>query len=326
MWNIVTALSTYPLVLVAHDLKLFSRLAAGPRSRDELARDLRLQDRPVRALLSVCTSLGLVRIDDDRYTLTPTAEEYLLDRSPLYMGSFLDALIANFNHVYMFERMRLAVTTDTPQVYRGEGLFESHEQQAALAAAFTRAMHGHSMAAALAWPHQTDLTGVRHLLDMGGGSGAHAIAAALRWPTLRATVLDLPPVCDVARQYIADFGVASRVDAVVGDLFEGELPDADVHFYADIFHDWPAERGEQMLRRSFAALPSGGRVLIHEMVADEDGGPLAVAGYSAAMLVWTQGRQYSRAEFARMLTMTGFVDIAITSTFGYWTVVSARKP
>ena len=326
MWNIVTALSTYPLVLVAHDLKLFSRLAAGARSRDELTNDLKLHDRPMRAILDVCTSLGLVRREDRRYVLTPIAEQYLLERSPVYMGAFLDALIVNFNQVYTFESMRRAVAADAPQVYRGEALFDTHEQQAALAAAFTRAMHGHSMAPALAWPDQIDLASARHLLDLGGGSGAHAIAAAMRWPHMRATVVDLPPVCDVAREYINDFGVAARVDATPGDLFTGELPAADVHFYADIFHDWPIDRVEQMMRRSFDALPGNGLILIHEMVADDDGGPLTVAGYSAAMLVWTQGRQYNRAELAEMLMATGFVDVKTTSTFGYWAIVSARKP
>jgi cyclopropane fatty-acyl-phospholipid synthase-like methyltransferase len=218
------------------------------------------------------------------------------------------------------------VTTNRSQVYGGEALFASHEEQAALARGFTLMMHGHSMGAALAWPDALDLSRHRTLLDVGGGSGAHAIGATRRWPELRAIVFDIPPVCGVAEEMAARYDVGDRIRTQPGDMWTDPFPAADVHFYADILHDWPPERGRFLVEKSFAALPSGGRVILHEMLYDDDkAGPYATAAYSIAMLLWTEGQQYSGRELAAMLTEAGFARVEVRPTFGYWSIVTGTK-
>jgi hypothetical protein len=44
------------------------------------------------------------------------------------------------------------------------------------------------------------------------------------------------------------------------------------------------------------------------------------------MLGWTTGTQYSGAELVEMLTDAGFRDIEEKPTFGYYSIVAARKP
>jgi O-methyltransferase domain len=73
-----------------------------------------------------------------------------------------------------------AVLTDYAQVFGGEQVFKSLEEQAELARGFTRGMHSISMGPALAWPDVVDLSRHRLMLDVGGGSGAHSIGALLR--------------------------------------------------------------------------------------------------------------------------------------------------
>ena len=47
------------------------------------------------------------------------------------------------------------------------------------------------------------------------------------------------------------------------------------HFYSNIFHDWPPEKCSFLTRKSFDALPPGGRLVVHEMLYDDDKkGPL----------------------------------------------------
>jgi hypothetical protein len=77
-----------PAALLAHDLKLFPLLAAQPRTLSEVCEALHLAARPAEALLSVCGVLGLTQVQDGRYSLTPTAEDYLLEGSPTYFGGF----------------------------------------------------------------------------------------------------------------------------------------------------------------------------------------------------------------------------------------------
>src|SRR5712692_4689030 len=82
LWDIAFGIQGYPAVLVAHDLKLFPLLAERPRTLPEVCDALKIARRSAEAILTVCTSLGLVQLQGDRYSLTPLAEDYLLDSSP----------------------------------------------------------------------------------------------------------------------------------------------------------------------------------------------------------------------------------------------------
>lgn len=326
LWDMIMGVYGHQALLLAHDLRLFPFLAAGPRTLREVADALKIAPRPARSLLQACTAFGLVQARDGRYSLTPVAEDYLLESSPVYFGGFLDYTLAN-RSVLTFDALKEAVLTNSPQLYGGADIYKSHEEREELARAFTRMMHSHSMSAALAWPEKLDLSPYRTMLDIGGGSGAHSIGAALRWPDLRAIVLDMASVCEVTREYLARFGLQDRISTHISDMWSDPFPPADLHFYADIFHDFTPERCSFLTQKSFANLEPGGRLVIHEMLFNsERPGPFTVAGYDVSMLLWTEGQQFSGAELSSMLAGAGFVDIAVLATQGYWHIATGQKP
>jgi hypothetical protein len=324
--DITMGLSGYWAVLVAHDLKLFPLLAANPCTLPEVCDRLQLARRPAEALLIVCVSLGLIQVQDGRYGLTPLAEDHLLESSPTYFGGLLDLWITNAS-LLSFESVKRALLTDAPQPY-GEGeMFQSHAAQADLARAFTWAMHSNSMGPALVWPDTLDLSGHKLMLDVGGGSGAHCIGATRRWPHLHGIVFDMAPVCEVAQECITRDGLQSHIQTQVGDMWQEPFPAADLHFYGQIYHDWPLEKCQFLTRKSFASLAPGGRIILHEkLLNDEKTGPFAIAAFSIAMLLWTEGEQYSGRELSAMLAEAGFIDIEVKPTWGYWSIVTGRKP
>jgi cyclopropane fatty-acyl-phospholipid synthase-like methyltransferase len=169
---------------------------------------------------------------------------------------------------------------------------------------------------------------VRRLLDVGGGSGCFSIAIAQRIAAIRCSVMELPAVCEVARGYIEEGGVADRVDTVAVDMFRQAWPQGyDGVLFSNVFHDWNVENNLILARRAHEILPRGGRVFVHEMLLAEDGsGPPTTASFSILMLFGTQGRQYSRSEVFRILAEVGFVDLEITEAHGYYSVISGRKP
>jgi hypothetical protein len=75
---------------------------------------------------------------------------------------------------------------------------------------------------------------------------------------------------------------------------------------SNVLHDWDEPECRALLGRCAAALPSGGRLLIHDVfLNDEMDGPLPVALYSAALFSLTEGRAYSAGEYAAMLKTAG---------------------
>jgi cyclopropane fatty-acyl-phospholipid synthase-like methyltransferase len=218
-----------------------------------------------------------------------------------------------------------AVSTGSPQSPPGD--FASFEEQIERARAFTRGMHSISVGRGFAWPELVDLAGDLVMLDVGGGSGAHSIGACLHWPQLAAIVLDMPPVCDVAEEFVAGQRLEDRITTQRADMWDDPFPHADLHFYSNILHDWPPEKGRFLIEKSFATLEPGGRILLHEALLDDDKtGPFTVAAFTVTMLTWTEGQQYSGRELTEMLTAAGFQDVRITSAFYPYSIVEARRP
>ena len=325
VWDVLLALWGYPAVLVAHQLKLFELLRDRPLTLDEVCRAKNLAKRPAETLLSVCTSLGFVALGDGRYSLSPVAEDYLLPSSPTYFGWFFDAWAPIYS-LWSPESMLKAVMTDRPQGPFADpnNAFASWHSEQALN--FTRAMHSASMAPGLAWPKLLDLSSHRMMLDVGGGSGAHAIGAAAAWPNLCALILDQQIICDIARSFIEKYGLQDRVSTLALDFFNDPFPPADLHFYGMIFHDWPPEKCRFFAQKSFQGLSAGGRIIIHEMLFNDDRtGPFPVAAFNVDMLVAMPGQQYSGRELSGMLAGAGFKEIEVKPTFGYWSIVTGRK-
>ena len=104
-------------------------------------------------------------------------------------------------------------------------------------------------------------------------------------------------------------------------------PLADLHLFSAIYHHWSPERGRVLSAKSFASLPSGGRIIIHERpYAEARSGPLAVVAVTMLALMRGEGGRYSSDDYASMLNDAGFIDIEAKPTAGYWSIITGRKP
>lgn len=329
IFNIIFGLPAAQALHVAHDLKLFELIGSdGTLSLEEVAEALSLEKRSIQALISMCISLDLIQLNSKyKFELTDAAKKFLLKESPFYLGGSLDLTIRNPD-IYSFQSFKKALLENASQIYGGKELFTTNEEQAELAKYFTHSMHGKSIAMAGLWPNKIDFSQNQCLLDIGGGSGAHSIGAVLRWPNLKAIVYDRPAVTAVADEYIAQFGLKERIQTQVGDMWKDSFPQADIHFYCDIFHDWSIEQCKFLAQKSYDELKPKGRIVIHEMLFNENKtGPSSVASYNIMMLLWTQnGQQLSRKELTQLLEDSGFVNIKITPTgFGDWSLIEGEK-
>jgi protein-L-isoaspartate O-methyltransferase len=315
LWDLIAAARGYTAMLIAHDLKLFALLGERPRTLDEICAALQVADHPAEALLTMLQSLSLVQTQNGHYALTPLAADALLERSPTYFGWYLDREIAN-ESAFSFGSIKAAVVNNSGLSLRADRRLFAH------------AMHSMSMGAALAWPKAIDLSPSQVMLDVGGGSGAHSIGAALHWPHLQVLLFDKEAeMLKVAAEFVAQYGVQDRVRMRTGDMLNDPFPPADLHLFSAIYHHWPGERCRVLTAKSFASLPSGGRIIIHERpYNDTRTGPLAVAAMTLPALLRGEADRYSASDYAGMLREAGFVDIEVRPTAGYWSIITGRKP
>lgn len=312
---------TLPALLVAYEVGLFAQLERRAMTSAELAAALRLPPRSTDVLVTLATAAGLLRADAGRLALRPLARAFFLRDSPTTFAGYLDLWIASADR-FSYRGIRHALLTGAPP---DDGLSPE-----ARTVALERALHDRGVVAARAWVARVDLAGHRTLLDVGGGSGVHAIEAVRRFPGLRAVVLDVAPVCALADARIAAAGLSDRLRTLAADYLDPTpFPAADVHLYAEVLHNRGPDEAARLVRKSFDALPPGGRILVHEMLLDDDGaGPPAVAAADLNMVLWTrQGRQPTRRALFALLAGAGFeaLDAAATGC-GYFSLVTGTKP
>ena len=92
--------------------------------------------------------------------------------------------------------------------------------------------------------------------------------------------------------YLAELGITAQAY----DFLTPQTPEAHgakILYIRNVLHDWDVPQCETLLKRCAAALPPGGRVLIHDVyLNDALDGPLPLALYSAALFSLTEGRAY----------------------------------
>jgi acetylserotonin N-methyltransferase len=176
-------------------------------------------------------------------------------------------------------------------------------------------MHGLGQFASPRIVKAFDLSDFRHLVDLGGATGHLAIAACHVYPELHATVLDLPAVQPFALEYIEASGLSDRISFVAADFFVDELPKADLYTLGRILHDWDDSKINKLLRRIFLALPRGGALLVTETLVDDDRrGPTYTLMQDLNMLVCTDGRERTEAEYSVLLQTAGFSSVQFRRT------------
>ena len=322
IWDIWLSMYHMPCVTAALEIGLFELIAKDPLSMPEFVDRSGLNERGIKALLRVLTSLGLLVQHDDRYRITEVAHHYLLKDSPYYWGGVLERIcVNNPQHKSLIEILQQGVTGSPADAWESGQL---DLEQARHIAAF---MHSHSMPAAVGVAQNGDFNSVKKLLDVGGGSGCFSIAIAQHYPEIHCTVMDLAAMCQLVPDYVKAGGIVDRVDAVAVDMFREEWPlGYDAMFFSNILHDWDFETCARLLSKAYSGLPEGGKIYVHEMLLDDDGnGPVHAASFSIMMLIGTQGQQFTFPELRQLLQDAGFADINVTSTHGYYSLVTAHK-
>ena len=133
-------------------------------------------------------------------------------------------------------------------------------------------------------------------------------------PALRAVVLDLPVVWEVARDFIAENGVADRVEALACNFTRDAFPaDCDVAVMASNLPMYGREMIATVIAKAHDALLPGGQMhLIGEMTNDQRSGPWGPAYWGLGQAISDSlGLAHSEADVLGYVRDAGFQDVAL---------------
>ncbi len=328
IWDMWESQFRLPVATVADEVGTFRALGNAPMTTAELAAEIKVDERALGIHLAALASSGLVEKRDGRWTATPQARTWLHPDAEGYWGGFLFRFRETIPmHAQLLETLK---TGKRPaDAVSGGPEWERGHMSQEVAERIAKFMHAHSMAPARGAAAQSLFGDIGTLMDVGCGSGVYGIEIARANPRMQVTLMDLKEMCREAAKFVEQAGLTGRVTTAPVNMFEEEWPTGhDAHFFANVFHDWSEETNRLIAKKSFDALPSGGKILLSEILMDDElDGPWYAASFSLLMLVGTLGKQYSLPEFREILESAGFTDVQATRTGGgYYSLVSATKP
>jgi hypothetical protein len=149
---------------------------------------------------------------------------------------------------------------------------------------------------------------VRHVVDVGGGTGAMLAALLGIHPHVRGTLVDLPRTAARALETFREAGVADRATSVGQSFFDPLPAGADLYLLRGVINDWPDREAVAILRRCAEAAQGRGRIVVLKSVSPDEAPPKGVE--IEWVLVGGKGR--SVAGFAALALEAG-LEVSVTS-------------
>lgn len=313
-------------VCVAVKLGVFESLNGGASTAAEVARQIEADERGTTLLLEALEAVGYVEKKDGRYLNTAMTVKWLLRQSPTNLAGgipFFESMVFD-----RWGRLDQSIRIGKPSVPG----FEWLEQNPGSYRIYEEGMVACARVAADEVIAKTKLPATAHrLLDVGGGHGLYSIKFCRSYPGLSATVFDLPPALEVAREIIAAEKMGHRVTLKEGDFWIDDIGAVyDVVLLFNVIHAYSPDRNIALLRKLSGALEEGALIVIMEQVAGALFGPTAKALARLQALSFFNdlgGQTYTFDEIASWLTKVGFIDtrlISLRKTPGFSLVLGTK--
>ena len=284
-------------------LDVFTAISDQQLAASDIVQKLNVSKEGAVRLLNALTAMNLLKKENDYFSNNRAGKIFLSKDSPGYIGH----IITHHHHlVDSWSKLDQAVKNGTP--VRARVSHTSPEWRES----FLMGMFNIAMSMAPLLVDAIDLSGRRHLLDLGGGPGTYAIHYCMKNPSLKATVYDLPTTRPFAEKTIEKFDLTDRIDFVDGNYVEEGIEGVyDVAWLSHILHGEGQKDCERIIEKTVSALESGGMIIVHDFILNNTmDGPLFPALFSLNMFLGTSdGQSYSEKQITGMLSEAGVKEI-----------------
>lgn len=297
-------------LMAAIELDLFSCIAQGARSVEAICQKIGLSSWAGIKLIDACAALGLLTKKEDYYYNASDVEKFLVKGKQTYLGPW----ITGGKDSYDLWKEVAAILKGS-KAPAGKGFYDQAWKDVKAARELHRATYSVGLAAGYKLAKLMDLNRFRLLLDLGGGSGCYSIALVSSYSFLKATIVDYPTVCEVAKEYIAESKLEDRISTFGGDLTAAEFPPgADLMLLSSNLPNFSSRQLEIIINKSFRSMaPRGLMIILGEALNNDRTGPLEPALYSLEeALVGGGGDGHTCKEVEQLLKLAGFTNVEIS--------------
>jgi hypothetical protein len=301
----IAPLAAYAISHVAR-LGIPDLVEAGPKSAEELAREIGADPNAVYRLMRATAATGvLAEGPDGKFSQTPMSGLLRSDAVPSFRAMAI--MMTQEWQLRGCERLDYCVRTgkQAPEAVYGKPLFEYFESNPDAAANFNGAMSSLSAVESPAVVEAYDFEGIGSIVDVAGGHGLLLATILSRYPRMKGTLCDRPNVIEGAKSGpLAP--VMDRCTLTSCDIFSSVPAGADAYIMKYIIHDWPDDLCRKILRACRDGVNPGGKLLVVDSVIkpgnELDWGKVL----DLEMLMFPGGRERNEPQFRELLASAGW--------------------
>jgi len=310
-------------VLTAVNLKLFTHLASGELSGQEIKTQCGLHERSLYDFLDALVALGFLKRrglkENAMYSNADDTNFFLDNKKPSYIGGMLE--MCNNRSYRFWNDLEEGLKTGKPQnesKTSGKPVFEAIYSSQEKIQEFLKAMGGIQMGNFIAFSKTFDFSNYKTLCDIGGAGGFLSAQVALNNDHMKCVSFDLPQVSPIATENINKMGLTDKVCVQSGDFFNEEFPKADIITMGNILHDWGTKDKKGLIKKAYDALPSGGTLVAIENIIDNDRRQNAFGLLMSLnmMMETEEGFDYTGDDFDQWAKECGFKETAVMPLVG----------
>lgn len=305
-------------LLAGMQIDLFTPLSEGPLTLAELADRLTIAPARLRRLINLLIVEGvLIEQPDGRLANGDEAARILVRGRPQYRGQAHEAYGAAWSACLKTSESLGTGRPAAPLVFDGDDIER--------AKSILRGLAPQAVSGGVEMLKRLDLSGCRHLLDIGGGSGALALTLLAALPDLAASLFEVPAIVPAAHEMLTGEPQADRCQIITGDALAGPLPPHDLAVMRNFLQLFGASDIRRALNACRAALAPDGWLCILGYVLEDDrrGPPLALGADLLFLNYYEEGAAYTRSEYENWLRESGFATLAFHSLPGGQTLIVA---
>ncbi len=308
------------MLLSAVELGVFTYLANGPLTCNELAQAAGVHPRGSRDFFDALVAMGMLDRHDGRYSNTHDSNIFLDKNKPSYIGGMLEMANARLYHHWgsLTDGLRTGKPQNENKDNGGGNTFDTLYSDPQRLRTFLGAMTGISIPAAAAIARKFPWNKYQTFVDVGTAQGGLPTQVALAHEHVIGKGFDLPIVQPIFEEYVHSFGLQKRLSFEPGNFFEDPLPEADVLVMGHILHDWNLDEKLMLLSKAVKALPKGGSLIVYEALIDDDRRQNAFGLLmSLNMLIETPGGfDYTGADCCAWMKKVGFSETLVEHLVG----------
>jgi ubiquinone/menaquinone biosynthesis C-methylase UbiE len=254
----------------AFELRLIDYLSENQASTlDDLKEGFAGDDRGLQFLLNLLRANRVIEENKGNVSLSPEFEQALQYRDLLEAKlEFAQFVLPDFSDLFTTLITRpdqFGPNSQTFELFCYQRSFEYSSENYELTKRWVRITTALTTYEAQVCMKYHDFSQYRRILDIGGNSGEFVLRICRNYPNIRATVLDLPLVCQVGLEHLQSEPEAERISFIKGNALADELPkDFDLISFKSMLHDWPENEAKQLITKASRSLKPGGTLLIFE--------------------------------------------------------------